>query len=79
MDFIDEIAPAVEIFISCGAKDICQREDLQTMLTDLINSVLVAECLDTADKLYGFRFMEIFILHARGMADKVSFASIIDL
>jgi hypothetical protein len=69
IDFIEEIFPSLDNYISYGADWICQQPRIQEMLFAMIQHVLNSDSLASDEQLLAFKLMESMLLHCRGKID----------
>ena len=68
-DFMEELFPVLDNYISYGKSDIAQRQDLQDKFADMIQSLLVQR-EDSDSAIMSFKLMESMLMHLRVSVDR---------
>lgn len=67
-DYIEEMFPILDNFISYGSDVVCSRQEVQNKFLEF-GSALLNQSDNTSDKLYGFKIYESMLMHCRGHLD----------
>ncbi|KAF9065181.1 armadillo-type protein [Rhodocollybia butyracea] len=69
VDFLEEMLPSLDNFISYGAETIKQRTDYKQMLFDIYNTSITSDHLGENDRVNGCKLAESMLLNLRGHVD----------
>lgn len=70
VDFIEEIFPAIDNYISYGSQVVCSQPRVQEMLFDIVQHLLSADSLTSDERVFAFKLIESMLLHCRGGLDQ---------
>ncbi|KAF5381241.1 hypothetical protein D9757_007902 [Collybiopsis confluens] len=69
VDFLEEMLPSLDNFISYGAETIKQRADYKQMLLDIYTTSITSDHLGENDRINGCKLAESMLLNLRGHID----------
>ncbi|KAE9407355.1 ARM repeat-containing protein [Gymnopus androsaceus JB14] len=69
VDFLEEMLPSLDNFISYGAETIKQRPDYKQMLLDIYTTAITSDHLGENDRVNGCKLAESMLLNLRGHID----------
>ncbi|KAF5348096.1 hypothetical protein D9757_013748 [Collybiopsis confluens] len=69
VDFLEEMLPSLDNFISYGAETIKQRADYKQMLLDIYTTSITSDHLGENDRINGCKLAELMLLNLRGHID----------
>ncbi|GAW02680.1 nonsense-mediated mrna decay protein [Lentinula edodes] len=69
VDFLEEMLPSLDNFISYGAETIKQRTDYKQMLLDIYTTSITSDHLGENDRVNGCKLAESMLLNLRGHID----------
>ncbi|KAJ3711727.1 armadillo-type protein [Lentinula raphanica] len=69
IDFLEEMLPSLDNFISYGAETIKQRPDYKQMLLDIYTTSIISDHLGENDRVNGCKLAESMLLNLRGHID----------
>ncbi|KAG0361643.1 hypothetical protein BG005_007650 [Podila minutissima] len=70
VDFMEEMLPSLDNYISYGKEVFCQNENLQHMIYDIIETVMKSDRLGENDRVCACKLAESLLLNCRGHVDK---------
>ncbi|BFZ61216.1 Nonsense-mediated mRNA decay protein 5 [Saitoella coloradoensis] len=70
MDFIDEMLPCLDNFVSYGADSLRQNPTYLAAIIDIIQTVFSSDRLGAQDRICGCKLAEAVLLNLRGAADQ---------
>ncbi|KAL5482877.1 NMD5 [Sanghuangporus weigelae] len=69
IDFLEEMLPSLDNFISYGSDVIKQRPDYKFMILDIYTTAMKSDHLGEADRVNACKLIESFLLNLRGTVD----------
>ncbi|EJC98943.1 ARM repeat-containing protein [Fomitiporia mediterranea MF3/22] len=69
IDFLEEMLPSLDNFISYGSDVIKQRPDYKMMILDIYTTAMKSDHLGEADRVNACKLIESFLLNLRGTVD----------
>ncbi|THH06885.1 hypothetical protein EW145_g3782 [Phellinidium pouzarii] len=69
IDFLEEMLPSLDNFISYGSETIKSRPDYKMMILDIYSTAMKSEQLGENDRVNGCKLIEAFLLNLRGCVD----------
>ncbi|KAH8551815.1 armadillo-type protein [Umbelopsis sp. PMI_123] len=69
IDFMDEMLPCLDNYISYGHRVICSSQEYQTMMYDIIDTVMNSDRLGESDRVCACKLIESLLLNCRGHVD----------
>ncbi|KAF8934669.1 hypothetical protein BGZ52_003629 [Haplosporangium bisporale] len=70
LDFMEEMFPSLDNFISYGKEVVSQNENVQHMIYDMIETVMKSDRLGENDRVSACKLAESLLLNCRGHVDK---------
>ncbi|KAG0343672.1 hypothetical protein BG004_005100 [Podila humilis] len=70
LDFMEEMLPSLDNYISYGKEMFCQNEQLQNMIYDIVETVMKSDRLGENDRVQACKLAESLLLNCRGHVDK---------
>ncbi|KAG0306184.1 hypothetical protein BGZ98_002842 [Dissophora globulifera] len=70
LDFMEEMLPSLDNYISYGKEVFCTNENVQHSIYDIIETVMKSDRLSENDRVFACKLAESFILNCRGHVDK---------
>ncbi|KAI8603528.1 armadillo-type protein [Dissophora ornata] len=70
LDFMEEMLPSLDNYISYGKEVFCSNEKAQHSIYDIIETVMKSDRLGENDRVYACKLSESFMLNCRGHVDK---------
>ncbi|KAI0029851.1 ARM repeat-containing protein [Vararia minispora EC-137] len=71
IDFLDEMLPALDNFISYGSEVFKSRQDYRHMMLDIYQTAISSSQLGEADRINGCKIAESLLLNLRGHIDDI--------
>jgi len=69
IDYIREMFPCLDNYISFGSDVFCANKDYQNKMFEIIKNVMESDALDITERIYGCQLMESMMLNCRGVID----------
>ncbi|KAJ1780727.1 Nonsense-mediated mRNA decay protein 5, partial [Coemansia sp. RSA 2399] len=69
IDFIEEMLPSLDNYVSYGTDVVASSSDLQARLFDIIETVMKSDRVGEADRVCACKLAEAVMLHGRGKVD----------
>ncbi|KAF9586016.1 hypothetical protein BGW38_010410 [Lunasporangiospora selenospora] len=70
LDFMEEMFPSLDNYVSYGKDVVSQNENVQAMIYDIIETVMKSDRLGENDRVTGCKLAESLLLNCRGSVDK---------
>ncbi|RUP50513.1 armadillo-type protein, partial [Jimgerdemannia flammicorona] len=70
IDFMDEMLPALDNYISYGREVFMTNENIQRMIFDIIETVMKSDRLNESDRVCACKLMEAVLLNCKGRVDQ---------
>ncbi|ORX59935.1 ARM repeat-containing protein [Piromyces finnis] len=69
IDYIREMFPCLDNFISFGSDVFNANKDYQNKMFEIIKTIMETDALDSTERIYGCQLMESMMLNCRGVID----------
>ncbi|CAB4434389.1 unnamed protein product [Rhizophagus irregularis] len=70
IDYIEEIFPSLDNYISYGTQFFIQNTTLQRMINDIVETVMTSDRLNESERICGCKLIESILLNCRGVVDQ---------